>query len=178
LAGCSQVEHGALLDRETLELLGERGLYFDPHIYLVFQNYFDNEEHYLGVGNYTAEGFQQMRDAVPTALAAFRESLTVPGLEIVFGTDAVAGAHGRNFEELVHRVSDGGQDPMDAIISATSRAAASLGLEDVTGRIAAGMAADLIAVEGDPVADIEALGDVAFVMRGGTVYRYEAAGRD
>lgn len=172
LAGCSQIEHGALLDRETLELLAERGLYFDPHIHLVFQNYFDNQDRFLGIGNYTDEGFQQMRDAVPTALAAFEEALTVDGLQIVFGTDAVAGAHGLNWAELVHRVRAGGEDPMDGIISATSRAAASLGLEDEIGRVAAGLAADLIAVAGDPVAGIEAIEDVRFVMREGAVYRF------
>lgn len=171
LAGCSQIEHGALLDRETLELLAERGLYFDPHIHLVFQNYFDNEDRFLGVGNYTAEGFQQMRDAVPTALAAFREALAVPGLRVVFGTDAVAGAHGRNFEELAYRVHEGGQDPMDAIVSATSLAARSLGLGGEIGTVAEGMTADLIAVVGDPSADIDALGQVRFVMKGGRVYR-------
>ena len=178
MAGCSQVEHGALLDRPTLELLAERGLYFDPHIHLVFQNYFDNEQRFLGVGNYTAEGFRQMRDAVPTALAAFKEALTVPGVDVVFGTDAVAGAHGVNWRELAYRVHEGGQDPMDALVSATSLAATSLGLEDEIGAVRAGMAADLIAVAGDPSADIDALGRVTFVMKGGKVYRYvPVAGR-
>ncbi len=177
LAGCSQVEHGALLDRETLELLAERGLYFDPHIHLVFQNYFDNRERYIGVGNYTEEGFRQMEEAVPTALAAFREALTVPDLHIVFGTDAVAGAHGHNWRELAHRVTDGGQDPMEALVSATSLAARSIGLEDEIGAVADGLQADLIAVRGDPVADIGALEDIALVMKGGTVYRYEPGGR-
>jgi imidazolonepropionase-like amidohydrolase len=171
LAGCSQVEHGALLDRETLELLAEHGVYFDPHIHLVFQNYFDNQARYLGIGNYTEEGFRQMRDAVPTALSAFREALTVPGLEVVFGTDAVAGAFGRNWEELEYRVEAGGQEPMDAIVSATSRAAASLELGDQIGRVAEGMTADLIAVDGDPSADISALSRVRFVMKGGKVHR-------
>jgi imidazolonepropionase-like amidohydrolase len=172
MAGCSQIEHGALLDRETLELMAERGVFFDPHIHLVFQNYFDNEERFLGVGNYTAEGFQQMRDAVPTALAAFREALTVPGLNIVFGTDAVAGAHGRNWEELAYRVREGGQDPMAAIVSATSLAARSMALDDRIGTVAHGFVADLIAVEGDPVEEIEALGRVVFVMKEGKIIRY------
>lgn len=171
LAGCSQVEHGALLDRETLELMAERGVYFDPHTHLIFQNYFDNQARYIGIGNYTEEGFQQMRDALPSALAAFREALAVPGLQIVFGTDAVAGAYGRNWEELRYRVEAGGQEPMDAIVSATSRAAESLELGDEIGRIAEGMTADLIAVEGDPSSDITALNRVRFVMKRGKVHR-------
>jgi imidazolonepropionase-like amidohydrolase len=172
MAGCTQIEHGALLDRETLELMAEHGVYFDPHIHLVFQNYFDNEERFLGVGNYTAEGFQQMRNAVPTALAAFREALTVPGLDVVFGTDAVAGAHGRNWEELAYRVTEGGQDPMEAIVSATSLAARSMGLEEQIGAVSHGLQADLIAVEGDPLGDIEMLSRVVFVMKGGKIIRY------
>ncbi|MDE2754021.1 MAG: amidohydrolase family protein [Gemmatimonadota bacterium] len=171
LAGCDQIEHGALLDRRTLELLAERGLYYDPHIHLLFDNYFANADRYIGIGSYTAEGFEQMRAAVPTALEVFREALTVPGLRIVFGTDAVAGAHGQNWRELVYRVEEGGQDPMAGIVSATSLAAESLGLGDAVGSVAEGFEADLIGVEGDPSVDIAAVGRVVFVMRAGRVYR-------
>ena len=175
-AGCSQIEHGALLDRATLELLAERGLYYDPHIHVIFDNYFANAERYLGIGNYTEEGFEQMRAAVPVALATFQEALSVEGLDIVFGTDAVAGAHGNNWRELVHRVKEGGQDPMAAIVSATSLAAESLGLGGSLGVVEPGYEADLIAVAGDPSADIEALGRVVFVMRAGRVYRNDPVG--
>ncbi len=169
LAGCTQIEHGALLDRASLELMAERNVYYGPHTHLIFRNYFENEQRFLGVGNYTAEGFQQMRNAVPTALAAFKEALTVDGLRIVFGTDAVAGAHGRNWQELAYRVREGGQDPMEAITSATGLAARSIGLDDRVGGVEAGLVADLFAVEGDPVAEIEALGRAAFVMKQGNV---------
>ena len=171
LAGCAQIEHGALLDRATLQLLAERGLYYDPHIHLIFDNYFANAERYLGIGNYTAEGFAQMDAAVPVALETFREALTVDGLDIVFGTDAVAGAHGHNWKELVYRVEEGGQDPMAAVVSATSLAARSLGLDDTLGAVEAGFAADLIAVAGDPAEDIRSIERVVFVMRAGRVYR-------
>ena len=89
----------------------------------------------------------------------------------MFGTDAVAGAHGRNAEELVCRVRRGGQPAMDAIVSATSLAAESLGLEHEIGRIAVGYVADLIATEGDPSTEIEATQRVSFVMRAGHIYR-------
>jgi len=170
-AGCTTIEHGALLDRATLELLAANGTFYDPNIHLIFQNYFDNEEGYLGIGGYTREGFEQMRAAVPRALEAFRTALGVPGLRTVFGTDAVAGAHGRNTEELIYRVRVGGQEPMDAIVSATSLVAASLGLDDEIGVVAPGFAADLVAVEGDPSADIEALTRIRMVMKAGTVVR-------
>lgn len=166
-AGCTVIEHGALLDPETLRFLAERGTYFDPNIDLVFRNYFENKEHFLGIGNYTEEGFAQMRKAVPRALDTFKQALTTPGLKVVFGTDAVAGSHGRNFEELIYRVEQGGQDPMAAIVSATSLAAESLGLQKDVGTLAPGFEADLIAVEGDPLKDIRALKRVAWVMKGG-----------
>ena len=172
LAGCSTIEHGALLDRETLELMAEHGTFYDPNIHLIFQNYFDNADRYIGIGGYTEEGFDQMRAAVPRALEAFKTALTVPGLKTVFGTDAVAGAHGRNVEELIYRVRQGGQSGMDAVTSATSLAAESLGMADEIGTIAVGWAADIIAVEGEPDREIEALGRIRFVMiRGRTVWQ-------
>jgi imidazolonepropionase-like amidohydrolase len=172
LAGCTSIEHGSLLDGPTLRLMAEHGVYYDPNIGLVLQNYLANKDRYFGIGNYTAEGFAQMERAIPLALHAFELALTTPGLKIVFGTDAVAGAHGRNFEELIYRVQQGGQDPMAAIVSATSLAAQSLGLGDRIGTIAPGMEADLIALDGDPLQDITALRRVVFVMKGGTIFRY------
>jgi imidazolonepropionase-like amidohydrolase len=101
----------------------------------------------------------------------FARAAATPGLAIVFGTDAVAGAHGRNSDELICRVREGGQRPMDAVVSATSGAARALGLADQLGAVAPGMQADLIAVDGDPLRDITALSRVLFVMRAGIVYR-------
>jgi imidazolonepropionase-like amidohydrolase len=171
LAGCTSVEHGALLDAETLKLLADHGTWFDPNIDLVFRNYFENKEHFVGIESYTEEGFEQMKKAVPLALNVFRMALKTPGLKVVFGTDAVAGSHGRNFEELIYRVEQGGQDPMAAIVSATSLAAECLGLQKDVGTIAPGYGADLIAVEGDPLKDIRALKRVVWVMKGGQVVR-------
>jgi len=169
MAGCTSIEHGALIGQPELDLMAEHGTYFDPNIDLVFRNYFENKSHYLGIGNYTEEGFAKMKEAVPKALHVFQLGLATPRLKIVFGTDAVAGSHGRNFQELEYRVLTGGQKAMDAITSATSLAAESLGLGDRVGTIAAGYEADLIAVDGDPLRDIHVLSHVAFVMRGGRV---------
>jgi imidazolonepropionase-like amidohydrolase len=171
LAGCTSIEHGALLDAATLRLMAEHGTWFDPNIDLVFRNYFENKQRFLGVGNYTEEGFAQMRRAVPLALEVFKQGLKTPGLKMVFGTDAVAGSHGRNFEELIYRVEAGGQDPMAAIVSATSLAAESLGIADQVGAVAPGLEADLIAVAGDPLQDIHALKRVVWVMRAGRVVK-------
>jgi imidazolonepropionase-like amidohydrolase len=171
LAGCTSVEHGALLDAETLKFLSEHGTWFDPNLDLVFRNYFENKEHFVGIDSYTEEGFEQMKKAVPLALSMFRQALKTPGLRIVFGTDALAGSHGRNFEELIYRVEQGGQDPMAAVVSATSLAAECLGLQKDVGTAAPGYEADLIAVEGDPSKDIQALKRVVWVMKGGRVVR-------
>ena len=171
LAGCTQVEHGIFATDEVLRLLSERGTYFDPQCSLVFRNYLDNKPKFLGIGNYTEAGFAAMESALPLAVATFKRSLATPGLKVVFGTDAVAGAHGGNARDLVCRVALGGQKPMDAIVSATSLAAKSLGLEETIGAIAPGLKADLIAVDGDPSRDIHALERVRFVMKDGHVFR-------
>jgi len=171
MAGCTSIEHGALIGQPELDLMAEHGTYFDPNIDLVFRNYFENKSHYLGIGNYTEEGFAKMKEAVPKALHVFQLGLATPRLKMVFGTDAVAGSHGRNFQELEYRVVTGGQKAMDAITSATSLSAESLALGDRVGTIAAGYEADLIAVDGDPLRDIHALSHVAFVMKGGRIIR-------
>jgi imidazolonepropionase-like amidohydrolase len=97
--------------------------------------------------------------------------LKTPGLKIVFGTDAVAGAHGRNAEEFIYRVRDGGQDPMAAMVSANSLAAQAMNLDKEIGSLAPGMQADIIALDGDPTKDITAVRRVVFVMKAGVVYK-------
>jgi imidazolonepropionase-like amidohydrolase len=171
MAGCTSIEHGVLIGQPELDLMAEHGVYFDPNTDLIFRNYFENKAHYLGTPGYTEEGFKAMEKAVPLALHVFQLALKTPKLKVVFGTDAVAGAHGRNFQELEYRVLTGGQPPMDAITSATSLAAESLRIGDHAGAIAPGYDADLIAVDGNPLSDISALEHVVFVMRGGKVYK-------
>lgn len=172
-AGCSQIEHGWLADRAALEVIAESGMYFGNQIDLLFRNYAENGERFDGVGSFTMEGLQNLQESRTGALEVFRESLQVPGLNIVYNTDANAGAHGQNAEEIIAYVEQGGQRPMDTIIAATSRAAESLGLGDSIGTIAKGMEADIIALDGDPLTDTAALGRVVFVMRAGDVYRHE-----
>jgi imidazolonepropionase-like amidohydrolase len=168
-AGCTAIEHGALLDDAALDTLSARKMFYDPNIGLVIQNYLDNRPKFEGIGNYNEEGFAQMERALPLGLDAFKRAMTRPGIRIVFGTDAVAGAHGRNWEEIIYRVQKGGQRPMDALVAATSTSAESLGLGSVTGAVVPGLQADLIALDGDPLTDITALRRVVFVMRGGAV---------
>jgi imidazolonepropionase-like amidohydrolase len=175
--GCSAVTHGFFATPAEFALMVERGVYFEPNIGLVIQNYLRNKPRYLGIGNFDERGFAFMEAAVPVNLAMFKQALRQPGLKIVMGTDAGAGAHGRNADEIIARVRDGGQRPMDAIAGATSLAAEALGLADRIGAIAPGLEADLVAVSGDPLVDITALSRVVFVMKGGKLYRNERRGR-
>jgi imidazolonepropionase-like amidohydrolase len=169
-AGCSQVEHGAYVSDEALKEMTARGVYFDPNIGLVLQNYIENKAKFLGIGNYTEEGFAFMEKAVPTNYPMFKRALAAR-VKMPMGTDAVAGAHGQNAREIVTRVREGGQAPMDAIVGATSLAAESMGLSKEIGALAPGLQADIVAVEGNPLQDINAVRRVSFVMKSGRVYR-------
>ncbi len=171
LAGCTSIEHGTFLDDATLELMAQRGTYFDPN-FLVLHNYLENKAKFMGIGNYNEEGFAAMERGLPLVAEVLRRARK-HGVKVVLGTDAVAGSHGRNAEEFVYRVKDGGDSPMEAIASGTSVAAESLGLSNRIGAIAEGMEADLVAVKGDPLEDITAVRKVGFVMKGGKGYRLE-----
>jgi imidazolonepropionase-like amidohydrolase len=176
LAGCTEVEHGLYATDDDLRLLAEHGTYFDPQAGLVMQNYLDNKSHYLGIGNYTEAAFETMQKVLPEFQELFRHAIRTPGLKVIFGTDAVAGAHGRNAEEFLYRVQTCGQDPMAALVSANSLAAEALGLQNRIGSIAPGLEADIIALDGDPLKDITAVRRVVFVMKGGKVFVNVAPG--
>lgn len=176
LAGCTQIEHGTLATDDDLRLMAAKGTYLDPQAGLVIENYLLNKEKYLGTPGYTAEGFQAMEKILPMEHELIQHATKISGLKIVFGTDAVAGAHGRNAEEFIDRVRDCGVDPMAAMVSANSLAAEAIGMGDQIGSIAPGLQADIIALDGDPLKDITAVRRVVFVMKGGIVYKNAAKG--
>ncbi|HEV2913438.1 MAG TPA: amidohydrolase family protein [Pyrinomonadaceae bacterium] len=177
LAGCTEVEHGLGATDDDLRLLAQKGTYFDPQAGLLIENYLLNRDRYLGTPFYTEEAFAVFEKMLPVNHALMRRALKIPGLRIVFGTDAVAGAHGRNAEEFIDRVRDGGVTPMAALVSANSLGAEALGMADQIGSIAPGLEADIIALDGDPLKDITAVRRVTFVMKGGIVYKNAARGR-
>lgn len=171
LAGCTEIEHGTLATDDDLKLMAEKGTYLDPQAGLIIENYLLHKEQYIGTPGYTAEGFAAMEKILPMNHELVQHAVKTPGLKMVFGTDAVAGAHGRNAEEFIDRVRDCGVDPMAAMISANSLGAEAIGMADQIGKIAPGLQADIIALEGDPLKDITAVRRVVFVMKGGVVYK-------
>lgn len=169
-AGCTQIEHGVFADDASIKAMKDANVYFDPNIGLVLQNYIENKDNYMGSGNFNEEGFAFMEKAAPTLPPIFNKALKA-GLRMPLGTDAVAGGHGQNAREAIVRVKDGGQQPMDAIVSMTSLAAESMNLGTQIGTLKAGYEADIVAVTGDPIADITKLRGVTFVMKGGRIFR-------
>lgn len=170
-AGCTEITHGVFADQEVLDLMAAKGVYFQPQCMLVFSNYLDNRAKYDGIGNYNAEGFASMERALPLAAEVIRKAVVTKGLKVTYGTDAVAGAHGRNAEDMVCRVQKSGETPMHVIMSATSVNAEAIGLASLIGSLTPGLEADIIATDGDPLADITAVRRVSFVMKGGKVFR-------
>jgi imidazolonepropionase-like amidohydrolase len=171
MAGCTQIEHGVLATDDYLKLMVERGTYLDPQAGLVMKNYLLNKERFVGTPGFPEEAFPMIEKIIPTYQEFMRRAAKSPGLKIVFGSDALAGSHGRNAEEFIDRVRDGGVDPMAAMVSANSLGAEALGMADRIGSIAPGLEADVIALDGDPLKDITAVRRVVFVMKGGVVYK-------
>lgn len=176
LAGCTEIEHGTLASDGDLKLMADKGVYFDPQCGLVLENYMLFKDKYLGTSGYTEAGFDAMEKIIPMDHEIVQHAARTPGLKMVFGTDAVAGAHGRNAEEFIDRVRDCGVSPMAAMVSANSLGAQAMNMADQIGLIAPGLQADIIALDGDPLKDITAVRRVVFVMKGGVVYKNSARG--
>src|SRR5213593_3422002 len=99
LAGCTEIEHGTMATDDDLKLMAEHGTYFDPQAGLVIENYVANKDKFIGTEGYTEEGFAAMAKAAELDHDIVRRAVKIPGLKVVFGTDALAGSHGRNAEE-------------------------------------------------------------------------------
>lgn len=163
-AGVTSIEHGSILDDEAVRLMKERGTYLVPT---------------LMAGEAVERLAQQNR--LPPAIAAkalaiaprmresFRRALN-GGVKIALGTDAGVFAHGTNGHEFSLMVQFG-MTPAQAIVAGTSSGAALLGLEQDVGTVAAGRRADLVAVRGNPLQNIQLLERVDFVMKDGVVFK-------
>jgi imidazolonepropionase-like amidohydrolase len=167
-AGVRTVDHGSMLDDEAISLLKESSAtYYVPTLY-ISQVVPDNPL----VPESERERGRQMREVM---LRSFKSALAA-GLTIGLATDVPVMPHGQNAKEISFRVSLG-ESPMSAIVSATRVNAEILGWADRVGTVEAGKWADLVAVPGDPLKDISTIEHVAFVMKGGVVYRDVVVGR-
>jgi imidazolonepropionase-like amidohydrolase len=163
-AGIDCVEHGSLMSDETLALMVERGTFLVPTTYLA-----DG----MDVSHAPPELQAKAAEVFPQAKATIGRAIEA-GARIATGSDAPAIPHGRNAKELVALV-DRGMTPVQAIRAATVVGAELIDATD-RGRLEPGLVADVIAVPGDPTADITVTEQVAFVMKGGDVFRHDAAG--
>jgi imidazolonepropionase-like amidohydrolase len=163
-AGIDCVEHGSLMSDETLALMVERGTFLVPTTYLA-----DG----MDVSHAPPELQAKAAEVFPQAKATIGRAIEA-GARIATGSDAPAIPHGRNAKELVALV-DRGMTPVQAIRAATVVGAELIDATD-RGRLEPGLLADVIAVPGDPTADITVTEQVAFVMKGGDVFRHDAAG--
>jgi imidazolonepropionase-like amidohydrolase len=179
LAGCTEIEHGILATDGDLKLMAEKGTYLDSQAGLVMENYLLNKERFVGTPGFPTS-LEEFATPIEKAHLMYREfmkrAMKIPGLKIVFGSDALAGSHGRNAEEFIDRVRDLGADPMAVMVSANSLGAEALGMADQIGSIAPGLEADIIALNGDPLKDITAVRRVVFVMKGGILYKNAGRG--
>ncbi len=164
-AGVSSIEHGTFMDDEVIDLMKQNGTYYVPTI-TAGKSVADSAK---------IPGYYQPL-VVPKAIAtgpkiqstfakAYKE-----GVKIAFGTDAGVFAHGKNYKEFEY-MTEAGMPAMEAIKSATVNAADLLGISDRLGSIEKGKIADIIAVSGDPLKNIQALGAMNFVMKEGVVYK-------
>ena len=162
--GIDCIEHGSLMSDETMQLMIDHGTFLVPTTYLA--DGMDTSRAAPELQAKAAEVFPRAKATVSKAIER--------GVRIACGTDAPAIPHGRNAKELIALV-DRGMTPLQAIRAATTVAAELIDVED-RGRLAPGLLADIIAVEGDPLDDIAATERVRFVMKGGDVFRHDAAG--
>jgi imidazolonepropionase-like amidohydrolase len=162
-AGVASVEHATLIDDEGIALAKQHGTYLDMDIY--------DEECIQSAPNTPADFLQHDRDLGEAQRRNFTKAVRA-GVKMTFGTDAGVCPHGINARQFAFMVKYG-MTPMQAIQAATVNAADLIGHSELFGSIAAGKSADIIAVTGDPLADIHVLEHVAFVMKEGTIYKRE-----
>jgi imidazolonepropionase-like amidohydrolase len=163
-AGVRSIEHGSLIDDEGIALMKQHGTWLVADIW--DGDYIDSvgrQQHW------PADILQKNAETTETQRAGFRKAVAA-GVRIAYGTDSGVYPHGLNAMQLAYMVKYG-LTPMQAVQAATIRAAELMGWEKRVGSIAPGKYADLIAVEGDALADLRSFRRVGFVMKGGTVYK-------
>ncbi|MCI0698814.1 amidohydrolase family protein [candidate division KSB1 bacterium] len=160
-AGCTSIEHGLYLDEATFRLMAQKGCYWVPTMIAYLRG--------LENPNATPTARKMSEGTTQRHKATFQRALKIPGLKIAFGSD-LTGAHGTNARELEVMVRYG-MAALAALKSATAVAADLLGWQNQIGSIETNKLADIIAVSGNPLADITELQRVKFVMKDGKVVK-------
>jgi len=171
--GVDSIEHGTYADAESFALMKRHGTYLVPTMLVAERVYERAKTHPEQLNPSTAEKALEVAPRIRNNLRnAYRA-----GVKIAFGTDTFGlSAHGENAQEFALLVG-AGLTPMEAILTATRNAADLIGASQDIGSVQAGRYADLIAVDGDPVADVRVLEDVPFVMKGGIVVKRDGRSR-
>jgi imidazolonepropionase-like amidohydrolase len=167
LAGITSIEHGSLMTEEVMDLMVERGTYYVPTL---SAGAFTMEK--AEIEGYYPEIIIPKAKYIGTQMKGTFGKAYAKGVKIAFGTDCGVSPHGDNALEF-HYMVEAGMSPEDAIKSATIESAKLLRMEDEIGLIKEGFSADIVAVKGDPLKDINILQNVSFVMKQGMVYKFE-----
>jgi imidazolonepropionase-like amidohydrolase len=165
LGGVSSIEHGTFMDEEVMELMKKMGTYYVPTV-IAGRSVADSSK----IPNYYPEMVAKKAAAIGPIIQGTFAKAYKAGVKIAFGTDAGVFGHGKNGYEFI-LMNEAGMPVLEAIKSATVSAADLLGQSDLIGSIEPGKAADIIAVPGDPVADVKLMTKVNFVMKDGKVYK-------
>ena len=163
-AGARSIEHGSLMDDESIELMAERGTYLVADVW--FGDWIEEQGRLHG---WSANVLRKNEETTGAQRAGFAKCVKA-GVKLAFGTDSGGYPHGMNAKQFAYMVRCG-QTPMQAVQSATIVAAELMGWDDRVGSVEAGKLADIIAVREDALEDVDRLTDVAFVMKGGEVVK-------
>jgi imidazolonepropionase-like amidohydrolase len=167
-AGVASIEHGSFLDEEGARLMAERGTFLVPTLAAG-----EAAENAARTGRLTGLRAEKAYAAAKAMRTGVRLA-TKHNVPIALGTDAGVSAHGANAREFRLMVEWGGLTPTQSLVAGTSNAAKLLGWDARVGTLAAGKLADVVAVPGDPTANIAATEHVTFVMKNGVIYRQDA----
>ena len=165
LGGVTSIEHGTYMDEEVMELMKKMGTFYVPTV-IAGRSTADSSK----IPNYYPEMVAKKAAAIGPVIQGTFAKAYKAGVKIAFGTDAGVFGHGKNGYEFI-LMNEGGMPVLEAIKSATVTAADLLGQSDLIGSIEVGKAADIVAVPGDPVADVKLMTKINFVMKDGKVYK-------
>ncbi len=168
-AGVSSIEHGTLMDDECMALAKQHGTWYVPTI-IAGRSTADSAK----IPGYYPPLVQPKALTIGPKLQATFAKAYKAGVKIAFGTDAGVYMHGKNWLEFTYMV-EGGMPPMEVIKAATIQAADLLGMKDKLGSITPGKLADIVAVDGDPLQDIQVMSKVSFVMKDGLIFKHTTA---